>query len=786
MNQFTHYWGDFVVRQRWTIMLATLVLMLLAPLSFKNIYYDNSNEAYFIENDPNLVAFDNLLERFGDTEYLVVGVPARNSDADVFSASTISMIAELTEFFEDHEFVTQVRSLSKYQYTHDDGGILATDDLFEDIEELAADPDLLDAARNIMAGEKLALDSLITEDFQHTRISARVAYIKNENAHNVTLVTDLINFIDEKGYAEQGFELRLSGSPVVGERFETLTLGDQAWINPVMGTIMFIILFVVFRSIFATFVPLIVIGATMLFVTSVQGMFSWPTTAVNSALIPTMIVLCMGASVHVLVEFFQARREGKAPKKAAAETTSDLLFPILFTSLTTSVGFIALSVTELRPVREFAVLAAIGPMIIFLLTTTTLPAVLSFSSWLPRNEKNLNGQQPNTFLHRIINRIPRFSQMNKKVIATVGIGISVFSLYGVSYIKVDTNIVNYFKDSSWVNQDLLYFNEHFKGISNLEVVVNTGEAGGVKNPDVLKRADAFQAWLESKPETGNAISVMDFYRQINQALNEDNPEYFELPDSRNMAAQFLLLYENSSPDEDLSDLKDFDEQFLRISVPVINMDETQTTQFIEEINQGIQHQFSDLNLELTGSLVMSNAQNVYTNNGMFQSFSIAILVIGICFLVLFKSLKYGVIALVPSIVPILLTGAIVSLIGIPMDLGTMIVGAMTIGIAVDDAIHLMSRYLLRRKRGDDVYNAINGAVQSSGKAVILTSIILVSGFSVMLLGSFIPFIYVGLFSVMIMSFALLGDLIFMPAILYLTDSEKTSVSRLEKGASNNV
>jgi predicted RND superfamily exporter protein len=809
MQAFSQLWADTVIRYRWAVIALVLTMMGLSTLSFKNLYYDNSNEAYFIENDPHLISFDNLIDRFGDTEYLVIGVPARNQDADVFNAETIEMIDQLTQFLEAHEHVTQVRSLSKYQYTHDDGGMMATDDLFEYVEDLRDDPSLLDDAREIMRDEDLAIGTLLTADFQHTRLAARIEYIKDENDHNVKLVQDTNAFIEENGFREEGFDLKLSGTPVINERFEVLTISDQTKINPMMGAIIMLILFIVFfrktyiheparnstfkqiafgvlRSGASVFFALMIVLATMLLVTSFQGIMHWPHTAVTSALIPTMIILSIGTAVHVLVEFFQARGKGLSPADAARLSVRDLLFAILFTCLTTAVGFIALSVTELRPVRQFALLAAFGPMMIFVLTTTLLPALLSVMPQLSdaKDEaEEFHADERKTPVSFITRRIPGFVDRNKKWLAVSGVLIAVFSMYSVSFIRVDANVVNYFKKNSTVNQDLLYFNEHFRGIANLEIMVDTGEEDGVKNPNILPRVDALQSWIETFEETGNSTSVNDFYKEINEAFNENDPAYYQLPTTRPMAAQLLILYENSGPDEDLSDLKSSDGRYLRVSVPVINMDESETTLFLNQIYTGIDEQFSDLNLDLTGSLVMNNVQNAYVNHGMFRSFGIAIGVIGLCFIVLFRSLKYGVIALVPSIIPILLTGGLISLAGISLDLGTMIVGAMTIGIAVDDAIHIMSRYLMQRRRGHNALSAIDHSVNSSGRAVMLTSLILVTGFSAMLTGSFIPFIYVGLFSAMIMSFALLGDLIFMPAILLLLDGDKQTSNEVKASQS---
>ncbi len=773
MNRFSLAWARAVVKYRLFIIVFTIIALVLAPLSYNRLYHDNSNENYFVEHDPNLIAYNHLLELFGDTEYLVVGVPARDSDQDVFSPETIKMIAEITEFLEDHRHITQVRSLSKYQYTHDDEGTMATDDLFEDLDAPDEDPTLMDQAREVMAGEVLALDKLITKDFKHTQIVARSIHVQNENKHKVELVNETRDFLHKQGYAEQGYTLHLSGEPFIGERFQTLTDRDMKWNNPIMAVIILCILAFVFRTWSGTFAPLVVIISTMILVISLQGILRFPFTAVNSALIPTVIILAIGTAVHVLVEFFHFRRENNTPQEAVELTVNDLFFPILFTCLTTAIGFITLSVTELAPVREFAVLAAIAPMLIFLLCMSTFPAVLCYISERP--SKNASTSK-NSQIGKLLAVIPTWVQQRKKSLAIIGLLFSIFSFYSVSHIKVDANITNYFKENSSVNIGLNYFNDIFKGISNFEVIVDTGEDDGIKNPEILKRVDALQSAFEQYEETGVSTSVVDFYKQINKALNEDNNAFFTLPTSRAMAAQFLLLYENTGPEEDLSDLKDFNNRYLRIQVPVINMDESKATALIENIYAMIDQDFSDLNIEISGGLVMNNAQNRYVNNGMFKSFGIAIFVIGFCFILLFRSVKYGVIALIPSIVPILVTGGLVSMAGISMDLGTMIVGAMTIGIAVDDSIHLMSRYLLMRKRGKNVHDAIEYAMHTSGRAVMLTSIILVSGFSVMLLGSFVSYIYVGLFSAMIMSFALIGDLIFMPAMLYVFDSNTTKDS----------
>jgi len=769
MNRFKLAWARFVVTRPWPIFALTGLLLGFAILSIvsRPIPYDNSNEMYFLPNDPSLLAFNELTDLFGDSEYLSIGVEARAQDQDVFSQDTIHLIDSLTQMLEEHEVVTQVRSLSKYQYTHNDDGLLATDDLFEEPDAVTAQD--LAKARVIMAGEKLALNTLITKDFQQVRILARTEYRAGDNSHKVQIVTDLLDFIETQKFAEQGYQLHLAGMPVIGERFETLTKEDMAWINPTMALVMLVILFLTFRSITGTLVPWLVIGISIISITGIQAYFAWPFTAVNSALVPTLIIIGMGVSVHVLVEFYHFRGKGLVPKEAAYETITHLFQPVLFTALTTSMGFAALAITELLPVKQYAYLAAMGPLIIFLVAMTSLPALLSFIPWMPKRTQTAF---KNDLVGRVTQSIPAFTYRKRFPIVFVGAIALLFSLFFVSKITVDSNFITYFKKDSWITQDMHYFDEHFKGISNLEVMVDSGVEDGVKAPEFLRRVESLQDYLEGLPESGDTNSLLDFLKQIRQAVSEDNPDFFILPDSAQMTAQLLLLYENSGPDEDLSDLKDFDQRHLRLTVPLINMSASQMTLLLEQINTEIEAEYSDLTVEITGPMVMYNVQDRYINEGMFNSFSIALLLIGLSFFVLFRSVKYGLIALVPSVVPILMAGGVVTLMGISLDLGTMIVGAMTMGIAVDDAIHVVSRYLLARSQGADVNQAIGRAMNESGRAVVFTSVILVVGFSVMLLGSFIPYINTGLFSAVIMGLALVGDLIVLPALLYMIDGKK--------------
>ena len=217
MQKLSTQYAETIIKNRIKVLFAALLLVAVSIMAISSnpLRHNNSNEMWFLPGDPNLVAFEKLQDLFGSSEYLIVGISAREKDQDIFEAETLIMIDEISTMLEDHEIVEQVRSVSKYQRTYDKNGMVATDDLIEDFEDLSSNPDLILNAREIMKGEELALDSIITSDLKDTRILARTEYRANDNSHKIQVVNDLRDFIQEKRYAEKGYNLRLGGVPYI-------------------------------------------------------------------------------------------------------------------------------------------------------------------------------------------------------------------------------------------------------------------------------------------------------------------------------------------------------------------------------------------------------------------------------------------------------------------------------------------------------------------------------------------------------------------------------------------
>ena len=765
-------WANQVIKKRVLILIATVLVIIVSIISItKNpIGVNNSNEMWFLEGDPTLLAHDKMRDLFGSTEALVVGIEARPKDKDLFELETIKMIEEIHAMLEEHEVVEKVDSLARYQRTYNRGGMVATDYIFEDIETLEDNLEQLDMARIAMRDEDLALDTLITKDLRHTRIIARTEYIVNGLDHKLKVVTDLRNFINEKGYLEKGYDIKFGGQPILNERFTVFSNSDSAWLNPTVAIIMMVVLGIVFRSVTGILAPWVVIGTVVTIMMGLQAYLGYNITPVNQTLIPITMLLGMACTVHVMSEFYSLRTVSQLTAlDASRELVRNLLKPIFFTQFTTSIGFAALYVTKLSPVREFSLLATTLPMIIFVLSMTALPAALSFLNRLSMATKKA---YDNDWLTRLTSSIPDFSYRYRYSILAVGLMFITASFLSASYIKVDTNIFKFFKSDLKISKDLRYFDEKFKGSSNIDMMLDSESAEGIKEPVFLAKLDTLEAFLEKQEQSGKIVGYLDQLKQIRKAFSDNKQEFYKIPDSKSMASQLLLLFENSGPDDDLSDIKDFDEQFTRITLPTINMNASEYNKFLDDMMRTINKEFADLNVIPTGPIVMFQAQNEYTDKGISQSFMLSLTFISIVLFIIFWSIKYGAIAVFPAVVPIVFAGGCFAMLGKDLNLGSLIVGAMTMGIAIDDCIHVVSRYKLARSLGSSVEHSIKRAMTESGRAIITTSLALVIGFSTFLFARLVPMIDIGWLTTVIFTLALLGCLLFIPALLFIFEKEE--------------
>ncbi|MBU2511690.1 MMPL family transporter [bacterium] len=760
------YWAKGVIRHR--VVVLALSLLLLAALIYpvSKLTFDNSIEMWFLEGDQTLTNLDWSRELFGDDQYFLIGIEARSQDKTVMNPDTLLMIHEITDFLEEQESVTKVTSLANYQYLLAENDMLESRDLIEDVEALRDNRVDLAALETIMKNETHIHGKLITGDLRHTMISARVLYKPQQFDHHLELSRGIYRFIEEQQYLNKGFNLHYYGFSPNNERIYTATQKDQKTIQPIMVLVILVLLFFSFRTIAGVLSPLVVIvGSVIVMFASIQ-LLGWHLTILNAYLPVVIIAVGIGDAVHILTEFFSQRHKGLSPEAASEETIRTLFVPCFYTSLTTVLGFLAITITRLATLREFGTGAAVGVSMAFILSFTTLPAILSYTQKTGRKPKHAD--QPD-WSDRLINWIPRFTRRHNKTIIAVSGTLFLVSIALSLQIKTDTNFKYFFKRGSKAQEDIAYFDKVYSYSGGMAIIIDSGSEDGIKDPHLLKQVVDLQEYLETLPLAGRSVAVTNYVRQMNKIMHNNDEQFYTIPDNRESVAQLLLMYSLSGPADDLSDLKSFDDRYLKIDFPQVHVSAFETMEQLKKVQNKLATDFPDLEVTLTGGAIVDSVRDSYTINGFIQSFSLAFFIVSLCFLLLLRSIRYGILAIIPCFIPIIIAGGIMSLLDIYLDFNTMVIAAMTFGIAVDDTIHIMNRYLQARKAGSPPHDAIKTTLNESGKAIVFTSIILFFGFGLHVLASFAPAVNFGILGGAIILMACIADLIMLPALLQLRE-----------------
>ncbi|MEW6618537.1 MAG: MMPL family transporter [bacterium] len=762
MKKIIESWANFVVKHRIFVILGTIILVGTLFLPMKGLFFNNSDELWFVTNDPDLVNYRVFKERFGADDYIVVGLEGKKQDKNIFNAETLKVISEISTFLEDHKDIDKVVSISNYQYIHADEDVLQVDRIVpEELEDLSSFQ--IEEMLQIMQKETIIHDRIIAKDFRHTLILGRLVKISEDNSNYVRLVHDLKKFIADQKYQQKGWIFHYFGNPAVSEALFTLSMHDSNKIHPLMFLMLIILLLLFFRTITGLFMPLIVVAGAIITTFGILGLSGWGLNPLTISLNLLIIAVGIGDAIHIITKFYKFRAQGLESKAAAVESLKHLFIPCFYTSLTTVFGFMAISVSShIAAIREFGILAMIGITMAFILSVTIMPALLSL---IPGKDTGALRIVENSIVTRLTAKLLAFNVKNHKSIIVVALIFILASLLMTTTISLDTGIESYFKPQDKIRMDLDYADKIYKAGSRLEIMLDSGKGNGLKDPDYLNHALEFQNYLEQKIHMGKVNSYLNYLCKMNQTMHNNDPAYYKIPLSSELIAQYLLLYTSSGPNEDLSDLKTFDNRYMRISVNMKMLTSFKTNKEIKAIRDILQKDFKNLNGVVTGTTVLDSGRDKYVLTGLLKSFSLAVILITLCFLVIFRSIKYGILVLLPSLFPIVFAGGIMGISGINLDLPNMIIAAIIFGITVDDSIHFMTHYLNSRRQGDSIEVAIQASIRESGQAIIFTSLILFLSFSILALSAFVPNVHMGVFSALIVLVALFATLILLPAIL---------------------
>ena len=753
-------YAEWLVRWRYVIILATIVLVAAAASGARFLTFKTDYRVFFSDDNPQLLAFEQLQNTYTKTDNVMFVLAPK--DKTVFKPGTLAAVAELTTASWQIPYSLRVDSITNYQHTE-----AIEDDLI--VADLVPDPAQLDEAdlqriENIAINEPLLVRRLISPNGQVTAVNVTIQLPDEGSGKEVPEITAFArNLVREIEAENPDLDVYLTGMVIMNNSFPEVSIHDQKTLVPIMFAVVLLALVLLLRSVTSTIGTFLVIIFTIL---SAMGLAGWLGIALTppSASSPTVILtLAVADCVHVLVTFLHAMRRGADKTSAMIESIRINLQPIFLTSLTTVIGFMSMNFSDAPPFRDLGNIVAMGVTIAFILSVTFLPA---FVLVLPIRVKP--GTERNT---QFVDRFADFVVTRRKQLFW-GMGIVVLTL--VSFVpknELNDEFVKYFDESVDFRVATEFVTENLTGLYTIDYSLSNGESGGINEPDFLHDVERFANWYQQQPGVLHVNTLTDIMKRLNKNMHGDDEAWHRLPDSRELSAQYLLLYEMSLPyGLDLNNQIDIGKSATRMTV---TMDSVSSNELLESEKKAQQwlHDNAPYMKSSGASPSMMFAYIGQRNiRSMLTGTSIALVLISLILIFALRSMKIGIISLVPNLAPAAMGFGLWGLLYGQVGLGLSVVMGLTLGIVVDDTVHFLSKYLrARREQGLSSEDAVRYAFHTVGIALLVTTLVLIAGFMVLHQSAFKLNSDMGLLTAITIGLALIADFIFLPPLLMKAD-----------------
>ncbi len=775
---------------------AIFVLLIIAILSFgyysKNFRLDASSETLLIEGDPDLAYLKEVSERYGSKEFLILTyTPNEGMVTDTSINNLLSLKYKIQSLNWVHSVITLLdipllnNSDAPLQERLESFKTLKDEDVDRDrgFKEILNSP----VFRNFVISEDGKTSGIIVNIKQ----SQKLEDIENKSKEEVELIKDQIkkqnhqNILEIRqviqSYGDVG-KIYLGGIPMIADDMMTFIKSDIIVFG--LGVLLFIIatLWFVFRNLLWIIVPISSCLFSVIIMMGLLGLLGWKVTVISSNFIALMLILTMAMNIHMSTRFLQLKKDfpSKNNFEIISLTTSKMFWPILYTVLTTIFAFLSLIFSEIKPIIDFGWMMTFGLITSFIITFTLLPTLLNFA---PTNNISVKKEQKS----KITNLLSLISINNKNSILLVTGIVIIFSVIGISKLEVENSFINYFDKNTEIYKGMKLIDEELGGTTPLEVILKFPAKEKVKKSE---EDDEFDDWgdeedtndekywftkdkidliisvhnyLDSLPEIGKVLSFSSIIEVATQ-LNNNKPLgtlemgvlYSKIPESikTEIIDPYLSIEDNEA----------------RISLRIIDSQEDlRRNDLINKINFDLKDKFGleEKDYKLAGVLILFN--NLLQSLFKSQILTLGLVMIGIfsMFIILFRNIKLSLIGVVPNFIAAFFILGIIGLLGIPLDMMTITIAAITIGIAVDNSIHYIYRFKEEFNKIKDYNKTLKTCHSTVGVAIINTSITIVFGFSILVLSKFIPTIYFGVFTGLAMLLAMISVLTLLPALILI-------------------
>jgi predicted RND superfamily exporter protein len=755
-------YADWLIRRRWLVLIATLLLVLMAASGARLIGFNNDYRVFFSEDNPQLQEFEQLQRTYTKVDNILFAIEPL--DGDVFSPDVLEAVEALTAQAWHLPYSLRVDSITNYQHTYAEGDDLVVQDLVENASAYSRGD--LSEVRAVALTEPLLAQRLINADGSVTGVNVTFQMPQKSLDEAPTTVA-AARLLAEEIEDRYSVQVHMTGMVMLSNAFFESAMSDMSTLVPIMYGVIILITFLLVRSLSATMAALTVIVLSMMSGMGLAGYLGIQLSPPSSSATTIIMTLAVADSIHILVTLFAGMREGLSKHDAIRQSLKLNMGPVFLTSVTTAIGFLSMNFSDAPPFHDLGNITAIGVMAAFILSVTLLPALMAV---LPAKAAKGSSR-----LGLSMDRLADFVVARQRFIL---FGSLVFSLALLSMIPlnhVEDDFLNYFDESQEFRRDSDFINERLTGVYQLQYSLKSGQNNGVSDPEFLQKLQAFTDWLRTQPEVRHVNTISDTFARLNKNLHGDDESYYRLPQDPELAAQYLLLYELSLPyGLDLNNQLNVSKSSTQVIVTLNNAGSTQLKDIAERGSQWLK-QNAGLEAYGVGPSIMFAYIADRNIQGMLVGTLVAMVLISLLIGFALRSVKLGVLSLIPNLLPAgLAFGLWGGLVG-EVNVAVSMVTGMALGIVVDDTVHFLSKYLrARREQGLDSQEAVRHAFSTVGVAIVVTSLILVAGFAVLAQSSFGMNSSMAILTAIAIGMALVADFLLLPVLLMKLDRKPLS------------
>ena len=756
--------AKLLIKYRYLSIGLVIIVVCLLATGLTKLTFNPDLETYFPEGHPAVIRYNEIDDMFIPTDNLIIAV--HSNEGTLFNGDSLKVIEELTKKSWTIPYSVRVDSLTNYSYVKSVNDDLIVEPFIEEAEKKSIE--FFEKRENLVAGEDIIYKSLISEDKKTSVVSIIVDPPgPNKEDQNTELINYILGFIEPIKESNENLDIRLLGNPYLDYISPRIVKAEMPVVMPLMLLLIFFIVFLMIRSYVAVLATFVVILMSLIATFGSIGILGSPLNQMVTTIPILIITLALADCIHLFSIYFQNRVKGISSKESMEKSLEMNIQPLFLTTISTCIGFLCLNFIEVAPLRDFGNAVAIGIGFAFIFTIFFIAPIVSFFEVKTASK---------------VTKQTRFSTSVGSFILKNGNKL-IFSITSISFLillcipmnELDENPTQMYAEGfTSFSSDTLWLDEKLSVTFPVNFLA-TNEEGQVSDPDFLKILDKFSVWLEEREQVNHVTSLANNMKNLNKSMHGDDPEWKKIPENADLSAQYLFFYEMSLPmGLDLNSSISQDRKSTKISATLKDMSA---------------NEFKEFNNEVLGYLQQNNLENMISEpssfrviftymveaivNSLLYGLFIGILLITLIIGLFFRSYLLPALSIFPNILPI---GMGFGLWGLFVgDVGFMVAVGMgsTLGVIVDFTVHFLSKYELARKEfKKSVEESVIYSFETVGFALIIMTVVLALGFSVLNLVTFIPIQDFAKFSVICFIGGLIINFLFLPNLLIKFDKRK--------------